>query len=143
MLTQSLSRPLGNTQAFYCYLNFLQFTIFLAVILLQVEMHFEAIGRATKGYDHTLILILLFGSTVAVLVLGVYFVAKEIAPHSTLMHDDLGEPIRFKRLGANCFHLFLSHTWSTGQVRVLEHSEERVNTTASFLVFSHACYSRL
>jgi hypothetical protein len=107
-----------SNNSFYPYTTFLLFVVFLATILLQVETRFVQAGVDDAGYNKTLILVLLFGATMSVLVLGVYFLAKDIAQsrkHS-LMCDDSGAVIQFRKLAANAFHLFLSHTWATGQV---------------------------
>jgi hypothetical protein len=107
-----------SNNSFYPYTTFLLFVVFLATILLQVETSFFESGIGYAGYNKTLILVLLFGATIGVLLLGTYFLAKDIAQsrkHS-LMCDDKGAVISFRKLGVDAFHLFLSHTWGTGQV---------------------------
>jgi magnesium-transporting ATPase (P-type) len=109
-----------SNNSFYPYTTFLLFAVFLASILLQVETSFVQSGFGDAGYNKTLVLVLLFGATIGVLLFGVYFLAKDIAQsrkHS-LMCDDKGTIISFRKLSVEAFHLFLSHTWATGQVRL-------------------------
>jgi hypothetical protein len=95
------------------------YVVFLACILLQVESHFMGAGiEANAGYNKTLILVLLLASTGLVLFFGVHFVFKDIQQslnQSTVIHGEKGATIEFKMLAADAFHLFLSHTWATGQ----------------------------
>ena len=95
------------------------YVVFLACILFQVESHFMGAGiEANAGYDKTLILVLLFGSSGLVLFFGVCFVYKDIQQsleQSTVIHGEKGATIEFRKLEAEAFHLFLSHTWATGQ----------------------------
>jgi hypothetical protein len=93
--------------------------IFLASILLQVETVYDEYSVQSAGYNKTLILVLLFGSTISVLLLGIHFLMKDTAEslkRDTVLTDDKGIPIQFMKLNADAYHLFLSHTWATGQV---------------------------
>jgi hypothetical protein len=92
--------------SFYSYTAFLLFIVFFASILLQFKTGYG--GEA--GYDKTLILVLLFGATICVLVLGACFLIKDLARarKHVLMGDTTGAAIRFKKLTAERFHLFLS-----------------------------------
>jgi hypothetical protein len=108
-----------SNNSFYPYTTFMLFIVFFATILLQVETKFvEFRSVDDAGYNKTLILVLLFGATIGVLLIGAYFLAKDIAQSRQhfLMCDDKGAVIRFRKLGLEAFHLFLSHTWGTGQV---------------------------
>jgi hypothetical protein len=74
--------------------------------------------EANAGYDKTLILTLLLGATGLVLFFGVHFIYKDIRQsltQSTVIHGEKGAVIQFRKLADNALHLFLSHTWATGQ----------------------------
>jgi hypothetical protein len=107
--------------SFYPSTSFLLFVIFLASILLKVETVYTESDLQGAGYNKTLILVLLFGSTISVLLLGIKFLMKDVAESrktNVVMCDDKGTPIQFMKLQTDEFHLFLSHTWATGQVRM-------------------------
>ena len=107
----------GSNNAFYEFTTFLLLITFFASALLQIESEFVPSGITRAGYSASLVLALLFGATIAVLVLGVIFLAKDArrSRKSPLMANDKGVPIQLRKLAADTFHLFLSHTWSTGQ----------------------------
>jgi hypothetical protein len=115
------------------------YVVFLACILLQVESYFVGSGiEANAGYDKTLILVLLLGSTGLVLSFGVHFVYKDIQQslkQSTVIHGEKGATIEFKMLTADAFHLFLSHTWATGQNQMQALKKELTLLVPSLKIF--------
>jgi hypothetical protein len=108
-----------SNNSFYPYTTFMLFIVFFATILLQVETQFAQFRSVDirAGYNKNLILVLLFGATIGVFLLGAYFLVRDIAQsyQHSLMCDDKGAVIQFRRLGVEAFYLFLSHTWATGQ----------------------------
>ena len=101
---------LASNNAFHAYSTFLLLIVFLSTILLQVEAEFSPTGATRVGYNSALVLILLFGATIAVLVLGIGFLAKDIRrsfKKSSVMCNEKGRPIQLRKLDADAFHVFL------------------------------------
>jgi hypothetical protein len=125
-------RPENNFFASFVSLMF--FLVMFSCILLKVRLGADIVHsflvKADSwidiGFNEEWLVVIMMLSSVLVLLVGSALVAKKMftATNSPQIRDGHGRKVRLSHLPAEKWHLFLSHTWSTGQDQVAQIMKE-------------------
>jgi hypothetical protein len=97
--------------------NVMLFLSLVGGILSKIETGFVSTGEDTLGFSEDTLGIMLIICFLVILVMGVVFMAIDVRKirKLPLLKDSSGHAVVLKRVLEGCYHLFLSHTWASGQ----------------------------
>jgi hypothetical protein len=97
--------------------NVMLFFSLVGGILSKIETGFISTGEDKLGFSEETLGIMLIVCFLVILVMGVLFMVIDVRKirKLPLLKDSGGHAVVLKRVLEGCYHLFLSHTWASGQ----------------------------
>jgi hypothetical protein len=97
--------------------NVMLFFSLVGGILSKIEAGFVSTGEDTLGFSEETLGVMLIICFLVILVMGVVFMVIDVRTirKLPLLKDSSGHAVVLKKVLEGCYHLFLSHTWASGQ----------------------------
>jgi hypothetical protein len=97
--------------------NVMLFFSLVGGILSKIETGFISTGEDKLGFSEETLGVMLIICFLVILVMGVVFMVIDVRKirKLPLLKDSSGHAVVLKRVLEGCYHLFLSHTWASGQ----------------------------
>jgi hypothetical protein len=97
--------------------NVMLFFSLVGGILSKIETGFVSTGEDTLGFSEDTLGIMLIVCFLVILVMGVVFMVIDVRKirKLPLLKDSSGHAVVLQKARKGCYHLFLSHTWASGQ----------------------------